>query len=184
MIRMVLSLAVIFACTASFAVAADSTGLEKGDQVGAFYVTKVTGDADDGVSEGEKLCYRCKYGSRPMVMIFTRESDGKLQRLVKQLDKAITENEDSQLRGFVTVLGSDSEKASQQASEMAKATKAENVPFVVAEELEKGPASYKLGDEAVTVIIASDGQVVSKHAGDADELDLEAVMKDVRQAIK
>ncbi len=45
--------------------------LKQGDPIGAFYVTKVAGADEDGVPVGEELCYRCKYGSRPMVMVFT-----------------------------------------------------------------------------------------------------------------
>ncbi|MFN5949118.1 MAG: hypothetical protein ACK43N_11540, partial [Pirellulaceae bacterium] len=46
-------------------------GLQSGDALGAFTVQKVGGATEDGVEVGESLCYRCKFQSRPMVLVFT-----------------------------------------------------------------------------------------------------------------
>ena len=35
------------------------SGPQPGERVGAFTVTKVAGNANDGVAEGKSLCYRC-----------------------------------------------------------------------------------------------------------------------------
>ncbi len=77
---------------------------EAGRSIGAFYVTKVAGATEDGVAVGDELCYRCKYGSRPMVMVFTRKDSGKVAEFVGQLDKAVGKHKEDQLRGLVTVM--------------------------------------------------------------------------------
>ena len=62
------------ACCATIAWAAENTdSLKEGEPVAAFYVTDVTGP-----SAGEKLCYRCKYGSRPVVSIFAKQMNEKV----------------------------------------------------------------------------------------------------------
>ncbi|MEL6109663.1 MAG: hypothetical protein AAFU85_26945, partial [Planctomycetota bacterium] len=87
--------------------AADSECLKEGDAIGAFYVTKVAGAEQDGVEKGTELCYRCRYGSRPMVMVFARKSGGKVTDLVKELDAAIADNEGEELKGLLTLMGED-----------------------------------------------------------------------------
>ena len=49
----------------------EKSGLQVGERIGAFYVTKLAGAEDDGVAVGKNLCYRCKNGGRPQVMVFT-----------------------------------------------------------------------------------------------------------------
>ncbi|WP_164102361.1 hypothetical protein [Candidatus Laterigemmans baculatus] len=160
-------------------------GLKKGDPIGAFYVTKVAGAADDGVEKGQQLCYRCKYGSRPMVMVFARETGGKVNELVTQLDQAVEQNKDAQLRGFLTLIGDKKENLTKHAEKVATTTKSKNFPIVVAEDTENGPNSYQLDPKAeVTVVIASDGEVISRHSSKAAELDVAAVMNEVKTMLK
>ena len=52
------------------------SGLAVGEFVGAFDVKDCSGP-----SEGKTLCYRCQYGNRPVVAVFTR-------RLTDDLDVA------------------------------------------------------------------------------------------------
>ena len=79
-----------FAClvvvlSASLASADLVSGPQPGERVGAFTVTKVAGNANDGVAEGKSLCYRCKMGNRPVVMIFARTADKSLAELIDEL---------------------------------------------------------------------------------------------------
>lgn len=142
-------------------------------------MTKVAGAEDDGVEAGEALCYRCKYGSRPMVMVFARQTSEPVAKLVKELDSAVASNGDAQLKSFVTLFG---EKADSMKSE-GKKMAAKNVPVVVAKD-KNGPANYKLSDDAqITVVIANDSQVVARHEFDADKIDVAAVMSEVKQML-
>ncbi len=158
--------------------------LKQGDPIGAFYVTKVAGAAEDGVPVGEELCYRCKYGSRPMVMVFTRKDNDKVAKFVGQLDKAVGEHKEDQLRGLVTVMGADQSNLKTQASKIAKDSEAANIPVVVAADSENGPESYRLDPASdVTVIVANEGQVIASHSFSADNIDAALVMKEVEQML-
>jgi hypothetical protein len=186
MSRLFLGSVLSAALIAGVAVAADSaSGLKQGDSIGAFYVTKVAGAEDDGVEAGKELCYRCKYGQRPMVMVFTRKNSDKVSQLVSQLDKAVDKHGDSQLRAFVTVMGDDQAELKNSAKEIAKTSEAKKVPVAVAADNANGPASYRLDPKAdVTVIIANESQVVASHSFKADSVDSAAVMKEIEQMLQ
>ncbi|MEC8343962.1 MAG: hypothetical protein VXZ63_02360, partial [Planctomycetota bacterium] len=62
------------------------SGLQVGKSIGTFYVTKTAGAKEDVVQVGANLCYRCKNGSRPQVMVFTRSAGEKVAELVQNLD--------------------------------------------------------------------------------------------------
>jgi hypothetical protein len=167
---------------AGFAIADDSsdTCLKAGDPIGAFYVVKVAGP-EDNVKSGQTLCYRCKYGSRPMVMVFARETGGKVTDLLKQLDAAVAKNDDAQLKSFVTLIGSDSEKLKATAEKVASSTGVKNIPITVAEDNENGPSTYKLDPKAeVTIVVAKNSEVTAQHTFKAADVDVAAVMKEVQ----
>ncbi|QDV24814.1 SGNH/GDSL hydrolase family protein [Aureliella helgolandensis] len=185
--KQLLSLAVAVAVMgASVAVAADlESGLKKGEGIGAFNVTKCAGAAEDGVDVGNNLCYRCKNGARPQVMVFTRSTDDKVVSLVKQLDAQIKKNDEAQLRAFVNMLGESKDGASSEVKKLAENTKAVNVPFVVPNEFENGPADYGINPKAaVTIILANNSKVVGNFAvADAKELDVKAVVAELKKML-
>ena len=158
-----------------------ASGPKVGARLGAFNVTKCAGAEEDGVEEGRELCYRCRNGSRPQVMVFTRSTDGKVVELVKKLDKAAKENDEASLRVFVNVLDEDREAASDKAKKFAAATSATEVPFVVPNEFENGPDNYGINeDAAVTIVLASDSKVKATYAtANAEQLNIDAVIKDL-----
>ena len=176
----------LLAC-ASFAIAEDiKSGLQTGALIDAFYVTKLAGAEDDGVKLGQNLCYRCKNGGRPQVMVFTRSSDKKVVKLVRQLDKAIAENGDKELRAFVNYLGEDKDSATEAAKKLATESKSKNVPFVVPNEFENGPDNYGINAKAdVTVILAEGGKVKANHAfASAEEVNVKAVVTGLSKILK
>ncbi|WP_146406470.1 hypothetical protein [Allorhodopirellula heiligendammensis] len=163
---------------------ADAKGLCAGDAVGAFHVTKVAGAADDNVENGSTLCYRCKYGQRPMVMIFTRSTDGSVPELIEQVDAAVAKHSSDQLKGLVTLIGKEPQELTSQANAMASKLKEKNVPIVVAKDAKNGPASYKLNaDTAVTVLLVNNSKVVSRHDFEADKVDVSAVITQVNEML-
>lgn len=158
--------------------------LKQGDSLGAFTVTKVAGAEEDGVEVGESLCYRCRYGSRPMVIVFTRTPSDQLTAFLKTLDKAVSEHESARLVGFVTLLGTDRNKLEQSASELVKSTSVKQVPITIAEDIEHGPLNYRLSDgNAVTIVVANDNQVVASHASPDGTIDSEKVMASINQVL-
>src|SRR5690349_23635801 len=99
--------------------AADSdAGLKKGDSVAAFNVKDCTGP-----SAGKSLCYRCQYGARPVVTVFTRSLDGNLASLVQQIDKQVGENSDKKMASFVVLLTDDPDGAESQLKAFAEKNK-------------------------------------------------------------
>lgn len=158
--------------------------LQQGDAVGVFYVTKVAGAEDDGVIPGEHLCYRCRYGSRPLVMVFARRTGGRLTELVRRLDRAVATNQDSRLKGLVTFVGEDAAEMKLSAESVAEMAAVKKVPLVVAKEPITGPINYKLSaDAAITIVVAKDSQVVNTHTFDVDTIDVAKVMTDVQQIL-
>ncbi len=120
-----------------------------------------------------------------MVMVFTRDTGGRVADLTKQLDSAVANNEDASLRGLVTLLGEDAASLKQDANKIAQRAEVKHVPVVVAKETKTGPLNYKLpGDVAVTVVVAKDSQVVNTHVFAADKIDIAAVMTDVNQILR
>ncbi len=158
--------------------------LQQGEAVGAFYVTKVAGAQDDGVDPGDDLCYRCRYGSSPMVMVFARQTGGKVPQLVKALDSAIAANQESRFKGLLTLMGEDAAVLKEQGKKIADQSGATKVPVVIAKETKTGPLNYKLPSGVdVTIIIAKDSQVVATHSCASEKIDVAAVMSEVKQML-
>ena len=79
-----------------FSTAADlKSGLQIDDSPPPFNVTDVTGPV-----AGTKLCYRCQYGSRPVVSIFVRKMDENTAKLVKQVDDVVGKQEGKKMAAF------------------------------------------------------------------------------------
>ncbi len=154
------------------------SGPQVGELVDAYNVVKAAGAADDGVAVGESLCYRCKMGNRPMVMVFARTTDAGLANLVKQLDKLVAENKDKKMGSFVSLLGDKPEDLKSEAKSFVNENKIENVAFVVPEENKDGPSAYKIDPKAdVTVLIYRQGKVAANYALPAGALDEEEIKK-------
>jgi hypothetical protein len=180
-------LAVALLVSGSFAIAEEvKSGLQAGKFIGPFYVTKLAGAKTDGVKVGANLCYRCKNGGRPQVMVFTRSTDKKVVDLVKGLDKAIAKHEKQELRVFVNVLGDSKAAATKEAKKLAKETGAKGVPFVVPNEFENGPDDYGINTKAdVTIILAQGGEVKVNHAFTAGkEVDAKTVISSLSKIVK
>ncbi|MEY3032915.1 MAG: hypothetical protein RLZZ622_1390 [Planctomycetota bacterium] len=157
--------------SASLASADLVSGPQPGDRVGAFTVTKVAGNANDGVAEGKSLCYRCKMGNRPVVMIFARTADQSLAKLINELEEELKEHEADKLTGFVNMIGSDAESLKVAAAKFVKDNGIERVAFVVPEDAENGPGNLNIAPDAdLTVVCYKGGKVEASHAFKKGEL--------------
>lgn len=162
------AVAALFAPVSYLAAEELKSGPAAGEQIAAFEVVKCAGAEDDGVEVGKTLCYRCKYGSSPMVMVFTRDGNGEMAKFIGQLDAAVTKHSDHGLKGFVNLLGEKQGDLETQAKKLGKSNK--SVPVVVPVDHAKGPEGYALNDEAdVTIILAKNGEVVATHACKASD---------------
>lgn len=181
--------AAALAFSAAVALAGDvKSGLQTGSKIGAFNVMKCAGADEDGVKVGDELCYRCRYGSRPQVMVFTRTTNGQVAELAKKLNSAVADNEDKKLSAFINVLGTDKSAAEKSAKALAAEAKTDKVPVVVPVESENGPADYGINPDAeVTVIVALRGTVVASEGFAPGKFNTEAVatvLDDVKSVLK
>jgi len=166
---------------ASFVNAADlKSGLQVDDYPAAFNVTDITGP-----SAGEKLCYRCQYGARPVVSIFVRKMDENTAKLVKELDAVVEKNvEDKKMAAFVTVLSDDPDAQEAELKKFAEEQKITRTPLTVFENA-VGPAKYKINEKAsVTVMMWVDSNVKVNYAFGDGELNADAITKIVKDTEK
>ncbi len=183
----VLSLMFALACASSLTAGEQiKSGPQVGADLGAFFVTKIAGAESDGIDVGKNLCYRCRNGGRPQVVVFTRSTDPKVVELVQKLDAAIIEHEGEKLRTFVNLLGDDQDDLAATAKAFAEASKTSNVPFVVPNEFENGPDNYGINAKAAVTVVLADGEgVKANHAvADAEDLDVDAVLKDINKILQ
>ena len=154
------------------------SGPQPGDSVGAFTVEKCAGNEQDGVDSGEKLCYRCKLGNRPVVAVFARTPDKSLTSLMTELDAIVSKNEDKKMASFVNLLGKDVETLKEKAGWLVKESKAKNVAVVVPMDHEDGPADFSLNAKAdVTVLVYNKGKVIANYALPTGGLDKDVIEK-------
>ena len=155
----------------SLAVSGDNAGgLEIGSFPDAFTVIDVTGPA-----KGKSLCYRCRYGERPVVTIFTHAVDEKLAELVKKVDEKVGAKKDENLAAFVVVLTDDPDALEPKLAEVAEKHDIKNVPLTMFDGID-GPPEYKLsGDADTTVMMWNNNEVKLNRTFAAGSLDAAAV---------
>ena len=158
--------ACVVALTGLLVAAELESGLKVGDVPGLYNVKDVTGP-----SAGKSLCYRCQYGQRPVVNIFTRSVTPELGALVKEVDGIVGKNGDKKMAAFVTVLAEDADKLSPQLKEMAEKAGIKNVPLTIFDG-SSGPPDYKIAKDAdVTVLMWSKSEVKANFALEKGKLD-------------
>jgi len=156
-----LFLAVTLGLIVSVASAAGlKSGPEKGEFVGAFHVVKRAGAPNDGVGEGAELCYRCKLGSRPVVMVFARSTDKELVALVKEIDSTVKKHKSAKLASFVNLMGKDQAELSANAKKLAQKGRLKEVAVVVPLDQRDTEEQFKLDPNAeVTVVLYNKSKV-------------------------
>jgi len=181
--KTVVAIGLVVAATvvAGVASAEMTSGHQVGESVGAMTVTKVAGNPLDGIQDGQSLCYRCRMGARPVVMVFARTADQKLAKLLKKIEEEIAEHQDAKLTSFVNMLGTDPASLKKDAAEFVKANGLERIAFVVPEEPANGPADYKIAPDAdLTIVCFKGGKVKANHAvakGQLSDEKIEAIVE-------
>jgi hypothetical protein len=162
-----------------------SNGLKPGDPVGTFRVIKVAGAEDDGVEVGQSLCYRCRYGSSPIVMVFAKQSSKEIDPLISALEKSLTIHEAEKLRAFVIVVGDDLAKLKEKAASVVERTGVKKIPVVVTEDSTSGPLDYQLSAaDDITVVIARDSQVFAVEVISIDQVEPNQILTQVEVMLK
>ena len=137
-------------------------GLKAGDPIGTFRVIKIAGSEDDGVEVGQSLCYRCRYGSNPIVILFARKSSKEIDSLVLALEESLETYQSQKLNALIVLVGDDRSKLNENAAALIERTTVKRIPAVVAEDATSGPLDYQLSPlNDVTAVVAKDSQVVA-----------------------
>jgi len=165
---------------AGVALAAElESGLPVGESVPAFNVRDITGPNKD-----KTLCYRCQYGARPVVTVFTRELSDSVKDLVKKIDAQVGANKDKKMAAFVVVLTEDPDAVEPKLVALAKDSKITNTPLTIIEGA-GGPPEYKLSKDAeVTVMMWVESEVKVNQSFAKGKLDKKAVEKLVGETKK
>jgi len=160
----------LLAAGAVYAAEKLESGLPVGETVPAFNVRDITGP-----SKGKTLCYRCQYGARPVVTVFTRELTDSVKDLVKKIDAKVGENKDKKMAAFVVVLTEDPDAVEPKLESLAKDSKIASTPLTIVEG-DAGPPEYKLAKDAeVTVMMWVDSEVKVNQSFAKGKLDKKAV---------
>jgi hypothetical protein len=166
---------IAIALMASVTIAAEAefkSGLQVGDYPGAFYVTDVTGP-----SAGEALCYRCQYGSRPVVSIFARSMDDNVKQLVKQIDTLVGEKADDRLAAFVVLLSDEPKELETALKTAATEGKITHTPLTTYKKA-GGPRKYRIHEDAdITVVMWVENDVKVNHTFAKGKLTPDAIAK-------
>jgi hypothetical protein len=177
-----LALAMTATCAVGFAADDVKSGLQLGEHAGFFLVKDVTGPNKD-----KSLCYRWRYGKRPVAAIFTRTISDDLAGLVRKLDEAVAKNKDKGMKSFVVLLTNDPDADEPKLEALAKKHGIKAVPLTMFDGV-AGPAKYKISKDAETTVLLWKGlSVKSNHAfakGKFNKDSTVAVLKDLDKILK
>jgi hypothetical protein len=141
------------------------SGLEAGRRPGPYSAVVATGP-----QRGQSFCYICETGDKPAMVVFARRLSDPLGKLVKGLDKALSDHKNADLRGWVTFLAEDPAGFDAPVVKWGKKHAISTVPLAVFSDA-VGPPSYRLARDAdVTVLLFVKQKVVANFAFRADEL--------------
>ncbi len=177
-----LTVALMLVAAGSISTAAElKSGIEIGGRVGPYTVNDCTGP-----NAGKSLCYRCSYGGRPVVNIFTRDMNGDVQELIAKIDEKVGQNRDQKMAAFVVHLTDDADKSSSELKKVADSKKIKNTPLTNFEG-QAGPSSYKIAKDAdVTVLMWVKGKVKVNHAfkkGDLSKDKIDSLVKETSKIL-
>jgi hypothetical protein len=128
------------------------SGPLSGAKIPSFFVRAVTGP-----HRNRSVCYVCRYGSRPVVMVLLQGVDKNVPDLFKALDKLLDSNRATGLRGFGVLVTDNSSKAVPILQTMAFDEKL-RIPLTAATTAVAGPSCHNLHADAATTVIFYRGQ--------------------------
>lgn len=140
------------------------SGLQPGEMLTTiFEPLNVTGE-----HAGEPYCLICENGLAPVAMLFARELNEPLLKLLAKLDEATGQHKSQQLGSFVVFL-SEQEGLRERLAEAAKKLGLKQV--VLAIDQPAGPEGFKVAKDAdLTVVLYREHHVKANHAFKKGEL--------------
>ena len=145
------------------------SGPKAGSTIHQFFVREVTGP-----HRNRSVCYVCRYGSRPVVMVVMQETDPEIATLLKAVDAIVDENRVSGLRSFGVFVTDESDRAVPTLQTMAFDERIQ-MPLTAATTAIAGPSCHNLHeDAATTVILYRDQLAVRNFAFEKDSINDES----------
>lgn len=141
------------------------SGRAIGDYVPTFYTRAVTGPL-----RNRSVCYVCRNGGRPVVMVFLRKLSTELKPLLKQVDRLVDQHRADGLRSFAVFVIADPSQAISSVQTFSFDHKI-TLPLTVASTTVAHPHCQNLNERAdVTVVLYQKRRVVTRFAFRADQV--------------
>ena len=138
-----------------------------GSEVPSFYVRAVTGPL-----AGKSVCYVCRNGDRPVVMVLLRELGPDTAALLKDLDRSVNRHRADGLRCFAVLLSDTPQRDSARLQTMAFDEKIDLPLTLAGEAATQGSSLAFPAGSAISVITYQDLRIVQQFsfkAGACDE---------------
>jgi len=164
--------------------AEESTSIKSGPQVGEELAGPFHPLNINGAKAGKKNCLYCENGNAPVVMIFAREPNAQLTKLLKKIDSSCGKNTSCKMASFV-VFCSDKDGLEDKLKKCAKDNEFKKV--VLSIDNPAGPKGYKVSKNAdITVVLYVDRTVKANHAfkkGEMKDKDIDTIIKDISKIL-
>jgi len=137
-----------------------------------------------GPDIGEKTCILCEYGANPVVMVFAREVNEPLTRLIKRLDAATAQHKERGVASCIILLSDDLEAANR----LKQIAAQEKIQHTILRSYKgEGPKGYNVAKDAeITAILFLDRFVKANHvfkAGELQDKAIDAVVTDIAKIL-
>lgn len=146
---------------------------------GPFHPLNVTGE-----SAGQRSCLFCSNGDNPVAVIFARNPEESLTKLIKKIDEATGKNSSAMMGSYVVFL-SDSQDLEGKLKAMATKEKVKNT--VLSIDNPAGPEKYNISKDADITVLLYTGRVVKANyafKGTLKDADIEKITGDISKIIK
>lgn len=161
------------ACVCGMALGGEiDSGLAVGQKASPLDVKDCTGPA-----AGKTLCYFCRYGYRPTVAIYVRETSPEVIQLIKRTDAAVEQHRSERLAAFVIYTGADSADLEQQLRDLSRTEGLRHTPLTILREPQQQlQEKYAIAAEAaVTVLLWNETRVRDRLAFDSLEIPADVI---------
>jgi hypothetical protein len=174
----------MLAVFAGTVLAADA--VKSGPQVGQ----KVPGpfeplNINNGDNSGKKNCLYCQFAQAPVVMVFARDVNPTVTKLIKKLDACTAQNKEAEM-GSCVIFCSDAKELEKKLQTLVKDEKVANC--ILAIDNSAGPEDYNIAKEAdVTVLVYKERKVTANltfKKGEMKDKDIDAVLAEVAKITK
>ena len=157
------------------------SGRRVGQKVPSFYVRAVTGPL-----RNKSVCYVCRNGSRPCVMVLFRKLEPGLTPLLKEIDRQVDRNRASGLKGFGVLISPQPSRAISKLQTLSFDNKI-GLPLTVGTDAVSAPSCQNVHPEAtVTVVLYHRQRVIQTYAfrsGQLSPASTKAILAGVRRLL-